>query len=151
MKILDRYVTKNFLTGYVIAFAVLMGLRIMIDLFVNIDEFTEHAELTTVQVLSNIVFYYSRHSFLYFRDFSGMITVVAAVFSLGKMTKNNELVAIMSSGVSLKRVIALAFTNLESTVTGAIRAGAGVKPGSPTANNAHPDHISSNKTKEGEA
>ena len=27
-----------------------------------------------------------------------MITVVAAVFSLGKMTKNNELVAIMASG-----------------------------------------------------
>lgn len=119
MKTLDKYITENFLTGYVIAFAVLMGLRIMIDLFVNIDEFTEHAELTTAQVLGNIVFYYGRHSFLYFRDFSGMITVVAAVFSLGKMTKNNELVAVMASGVSLKRVIApilflaLAFTGVQ--------------------------------------
>ncbi|MGA2915187.1 MAG: LptF/LptG family permease [Sedimentisphaerales bacterium] len=106
MKLLDKYVTKNFLTGYLIAFAVLMGLRIMIDLFVNIDEFTESAELTTAQVLYNIAFYYGTHSFLYFRDFAGMITVVAAVFSLGKMTKNNELIAIMASGVSLKRVIA---------------------------------------------
>lgn len=106
MKILDRYVTKNFLTGYVIAFAVLMGLRIMIDLFINIDEFTERSELAVGQVMWNIALYYSRHSFLYFRDFAGMITVVAAVFSLGKMTKNNELVAIMASGVSLKRIIA---------------------------------------------
>jgi len=119
MKTLDRYVTKNFLTGYVIAFAVLMGLRIMIDLFVNLDEFTEHAELTWLAVLWNVTLYYSRHSFLYFRDFAGMITVVAAVFSLGKMTKNNELVAIMASGVSLKRVIApilflaLAFTGVQ--------------------------------------
>jgi lipopolysaccharide export system permease protein len=118
MKILDKYVTKNFLTGYLIAFAVLMGLRIMTDLFVNIDEFTEHAELTIAQVLWNITLYYGSHSFLYFRDFAGMITVVAAVFSLGKMTKNNELVAIMASGVSLKRIIApilflsLAFTGV---------------------------------------
>ena len=36
MKILDRYVAKSFLIGYVIAFCVLVGLRIIIDLFVNI-------------------------------------------------------------------------------------------------------------------
>ena len=106
MKILDKYVVKNFLTGYLIAFLVLMGLRIMIDLFVNIDEFTERTDLSAVQVFWNIASYYSIHSLLYFRDFAGMITVVAAVFSLGKMTKNNELVAIMASGMSLKRVIA---------------------------------------------
>jgi lipopolysaccharide export LptBFGC system permease protein LptF len=34
-----------------------------------------------------------------------MITVVAAAFSLGKMVRSNELVALMASGVSLKRVI----------------------------------------------
>lgn len=106
MKTLDRYVAKNFLTGYLIAFLVLMGLRIMIDLFVNVDEFTEHKDLTVIQTLWNIAMYYSRHSFLYFRDFAGMITVVAAVFSLGKMTRNNELIAVMASGVSLKRIIA---------------------------------------------
>jgi len=106
MKTLDKYVAKNFLTGYLISFLVLMGLRIMIDLFVNVDEFTENAQLTTWQMLGNIAVYYGQFSFLYFRDFAGMITVVAAVFSLGKMTKHNELTAIMASGVSLKRVIA---------------------------------------------
>ncbi len=106
MKILDKYVAKNFLTGYAISFGVLMGLRIMIDLFVNLDEFTEAENVSAMQVLWNIAIYYGRNSFLYFRDFAGMITVVAAVFSLGKMTKHNELTAIMASGVSLKRVIA---------------------------------------------
>ncbi|MEN6386920.1 MAG: LptF/LptG family permease [Phycisphaerales bacterium] len=106
MKILDKYVAKNFLTGYIISFSVLMGLRIMIDLFVNVDEFTENPDMSAMQVLWNIAVYYGRFSFLYFRDFAGMITVVAAVFSLGKMTKHNELTAIMASGVSLKRVIA---------------------------------------------
>ena len=33
MKILDKYVAKNFLIGYCIAFGVLIGMRITIDLF----------------------------------------------------------------------------------------------------------------------
>jgi lipopolysaccharide export system permease protein len=105
MKLLDKYVAKNFLVGYGIAFSVLMGLRIIIDLFVNLDEFAEHTELGFFAVAGNILSFYALQSTLYFRDFSGMITVVAAVFSLGKMVKSNELVAVMASGVSLKRVI----------------------------------------------
>jgi len=105
MKILDRYVAKNFLTGYAIAFCVLIGLRIIIDLFVNLDEFTEHADLGALAVVENILKFYALNSMLYFRDFAGMITVVAAAFSLGKMIRSNELVAVMASGVSLKRVI----------------------------------------------
>ena len=106
MKTLDKYVAKNFLIGYLIAFSVLIGLRMMIDMFVNLDEFTERTDLGFWSVFRNILSYYSIQSTIYFRDFAGMITVVAASFSLGKMTRNNELIAIMTSGVSLKRVIA---------------------------------------------
>ncbi len=106
MKILDRYVAKNFLIGYAIAFCVLIGLTVVIDLFVNLDEFTEHAGLGAMGVIGNILTFYGLRITLYFRDFAGMITVVAAAFSLGKMIRSNELVAVMASGVSLKRVIA---------------------------------------------
>ncbi len=106
MKILDKYIAKNFLVGYLIALMVLVGLRIVIDLFVNLDEFAEHANLGPMAVLGNVLIFYGARSALYFRDFAGMITVVAAVFSLGKMTRNNELIAVMASGVSLKRIIA---------------------------------------------
>ncbi len=106
MKILDKYVAKSFLIGYAIAFCVLIGLRVIIDLFVNLDEFTEHADLGALAVAKNILIFYGINAALYFRDFAGMITVVAAVFTLGKMVRHNELVAVMASGVSLKRVIA---------------------------------------------
>ncbi len=106
MKILDRYVAKNFLIGYAIAFCVLIGLRIIIELFLSLDEFTEHADLGILFVIKNILIFYCLHSTLYFRDFAGMITVVAAAFSLAKMVRSNELVAVMASGGSLKRVIA---------------------------------------------
>jgi lipopolysaccharide export system permease protein len=105
MKKLDRYVAKNFLIGYAIALCVLIGLRIITDLFVNLDEFTEHTDLTAMDVMKNIFTFYSLNSLLYFRDFAGMITVVAAAFSFGKMVRSNELVAVMASGVSLKRTI----------------------------------------------
>ena len=105
MKLLDKYIAKNFLTGYLIALCVLMGLRIIIDLFVKLDEFTENVELGTLAVIKNIIIFYGVNSTIYFRDFAGIITVVAAAFSLGKMVRNNELVAVMASGISLKRII----------------------------------------------
>jgi lipopolysaccharide export system permease protein len=106
MKILDRYVAKNFLIGYVIAFCVLIGLRIIIDLFVHLDEFSENTEiLSTTGVLKYMLSFYALNCTLYFREFAGMITVVAASFSFSRMVHSNELVAVMASGVSLKRVI----------------------------------------------
>lgn len=105
MKILDKYVIKNFLIGYAVAFGVLIGLRAIIDLFVNLDEFTEQSSRGTWAVIENMLIYYGLNSTLYFRDFAGMITVVAASFSFGRMVRSNELVAVMASGVSLKRLI----------------------------------------------
>ena len=105
MKILDRYIAKNFMIGYAISFCVLIGLRIIIDLFVQLDEFAKHADLGTGAVIRNIVTYYGYQTTLYFRDVTGVITVVAAAFSLGKMARANELVAMIASGVSAKRIV----------------------------------------------
>jgi len=106
MRILDRYIARNFLVGYAITFCVLIGLVLVIDLFINIGEFAEHAELGAAAVARNILDYYGSQVALWFRDMAGMITVVAASFSLARLTYNNELVAVMASGVSLKRVMA---------------------------------------------
>jgi len=112
MKILDKYVAKSFLTGYVIALLVLVGLCVVVDLLANIDEFAELAgdganvERGVGFVIGSILRYYGAQSMLYYRDLAGIIIVLAAVFSLGKMTRNNELIAIIASGISLKRVIA---------------------------------------------
>lgn len=106
MKLLDRYIARNFITGYLIAFFVLIGLCVTLDLFVNLDEFAEQADQGTRAVIKNMGIYYGPHIALWFRYLAGMITVIAAVFSLARMTKNNELIAVMASGTSLKRVLA---------------------------------------------
>ncbi len=55
--------------------------------------------------MRNIVTFYAMNTTLYFRDIAGVITVVAAAFSLGRMVRTNELVAIIASGVSAKRIV----------------------------------------------
>ncbi len=106
IKILDRYVAKSFLTGYFIAFCVLIGLRVVIELFVNIDEFAEGVKDHGAWAVGlHILTYYGYRMTLYFRDIAGVITVVAAAFSLGKMVRSNELVAMIASGVSAKRIV----------------------------------------------
>jgi lipopolysaccharide export system permease protein len=106
MRILDKYIARNFIVGYFIVLIVLMGLCIVIDLFINLDEFAELSDLGTRTVISNMLTYYSVQSSLYFRYLAGFITVIAALFSLGKMIWTNELIAVMASGTSLKRIIA---------------------------------------------
>ncbi|MDH4203797.1 MAG: LptF/LptG family permease [Phycisphaerae bacterium] len=112
MKILDRYIAKNFLYGYCIVLFVMIGMFLTIDLFMHLDEFaellTEHPELnlTVKDVAVDIVRFYSIRCILWYKDMAGMIIVIAAVFSLSRMTRNNELIAVMASGVNLKRILA---------------------------------------------
>ncbi len=105
MTILDRYVIRSFVVNYLVSLAVLIGLYIIVDLFVNLDEFTERG-LPLVQVLMNVANYYGYNLFLYFAQLSGIITLVAASFTLARMQRSNELTAILASGMSLYRVAA---------------------------------------------
>jgi len=109
-KILDRYVAREFLVSYVIALAVVLSLRVILDLFVEFDEFVEARSGQfapgAITVIGYIASYYGPKIFEFFRDFSGTIVLLAAAFSLTRLTRQNELTAVLASGVSLKRVIA---------------------------------------------
>ncbi|MBN1342080.1 MAG: LptF/LptG family permease [Phycisphaerae bacterium] len=105
LNILDRYVIRSFVINYLISLTVLIGLYIIVDLFVNLDEFTER-DLPPADVFVNICSYYGYNLFLYFSQLSGIITLVAASFTLARMQRSNELTAILASGTSLYRVAA---------------------------------------------
>ena len=105
LSIIDRYVIRSFVVNYLISLSVLIGLYVIVDLFVNLDEFTER-DIPTVDILTNICSYYGYNLFLYFSQLSGVITLVAASFTLARMQRSNELTAILASGTSLYRVAA---------------------------------------------
>ena len=74
------------------------------------DEFVESkpdaASPGVFEVAVNILSFYGPKLFEYYRDFSGTIILLAAAFALARMTRQNELIAVLASGISLKRVIA---------------------------------------------
>ncbi|MCG3130780.1 MAG: hypothetical protein FLDDKLPJ_01553 [Phycisphaerae bacterium] len=105
MSILDRYILRMLAFNYVVSLGVMIGLYVVMDLFVNLDEFTEHGPSVGV-LLRNIADYYLPGLLLYFSQLSGVITLFACVMTVARMRHFNELTAILASGVSLYRVAA---------------------------------------------
>ena len=105
MTLLDRYILRRLAINYVLALAIMMSLYIVLDLFFNMDEFTEHGQ-PVFDVLWTIAGYYGINMFLYFAQLSGAITLFACMITLARLRKLNELTAMLASGVSLYRVAA---------------------------------------------
>jgi lipopolysaccharide export LptBFGC system permease protein LptF len=109
MKILDRYVLRLFLFNYLVSLVVLMGLFIVLDMVFNFDELVEareRAAVSTPQLIFGIADYYFFQTFQIFVHLSGIIPVVAAAFTLVRLTRFNELAAMLSAGIPLLRVAA---------------------------------------------
>jgi lipopolysaccharide export system permease protein len=100
---LDRYLLRGFTYSYVVSVVILISLYIVLDLFANLDEFTSN-DKTTLQIIGDILSYYAYHSFLYFAQVAGMITLVAGCFTLARLQRTRELVAMIAGGISLYRV-----------------------------------------------
>src|SRR4051794_28844864 len=112
MKILDRYVISTFLKNYFIAFFVLIGMYVTLDMVFNFDELVQvqdravvasglDSALIVVKAAANYYFY---QLFTIFVQLSGMIPVVAAAFTLIRFSRFNELSAMLAAGVPLLRV-----------------------------------------------
>jgi lipopolysaccharide export system permease protein len=108
---IDRYVLFSFLKNYLLSFFVLIGLYCVLDMVFNFDEFVEvtgHEGVDDVagafEVLFAIGKYYFFQSFRVFSYLAGIIPVMAAAFTLMRMSRFNELAALLAAGVPLLRV-----------------------------------------------
>jgi lipopolysaccharide export system permease protein len=109
MKILDRYVLVTFFKNYLISFLVLIGLYIALDMVFNFDDLIEPpkamaASLPVTQIILDIAGYYAYQTPAIFVYLSGIIAVVGAAFTLMRLSRFNELTAILAAGVPLLRV-----------------------------------------------
>jgi len=109
MKLLDRYVLVTFIKNYLLSFMVLIGLYIVLDMVFSFDELAEARSNAggveaMMQTITSIGGFYFYQSFLFFLQLSGIIPVVAAAFTLMRMSRFNELTAILAAGVPLLRV-----------------------------------------------
>ena len=104
MRILDRERYRDFAKAYLICFTSLVGLYIVLDAFANLDEHAEVAD-GTLDLLGRMGRFYLVRVSKFYDDLCGVITMMAAIFTVTWLQKNNELIAMLAAGLSTQRVI----------------------------------------------
>jgi lipopolysaccharide export system permease protein len=98
---IDFYIIKKFLGTFFYAIALIISISIVFDISENIDDFM--AKEVPVKA---IVFDYYLNFVPYFANlFSGLFTFIAVIYFTSKLAYNTEIIAILSSGVSYKRLM----------------------------------------------
>jgi lipopolysaccharide export system permease protein len=105
MRILTRYILLAYVKNYLISLFVLIGLYVVLDMVFNFDEFAVSRESASAgATVLNIAGYYFFQSFRIFAQLSGVIPVTAAAFTFLRLSRSNELTAMMAAGMHLVRV-----------------------------------------------
>ena len=104
MHLLDRMLIRGYLKAYLVCLVSLLSLYVVIDLFTNVDEFAEqHRRLAPF--LKHIGMYYGYKLAQIFDLLCEAIVLLAAMFTVAWMQRNNELLPLLSAGVSTQRVV----------------------------------------------
>lgn len=104
MHTIDRYLLRQYIEVYVICFCSLTGLYVVFDAFGHLDEFLQWVE-SSGELFSVLGEYYAYRSVFFFERISGMVALIAAMFTLTWIQRFNELTAISAAGVATRRVI----------------------------------------------
>ena len=101
IKILDRYIIRKFIGTYFFAIALIISISIVFDINENLAKFTQfHAPL------KSIVFDYYANFVPYFANlFSPLFVFIAVIFFTSKLAGNSEIISMLASGVSFKRLM----------------------------------------------
>ncbi|WP_345235340.1 LptF/LptG family permease [Hymenobacter saemangeumensis] len=101
MKLLDKYIIKKFLAAFFFTVVILVSVICVIDFTEKNDDFIQHN-----LPMSKILFGYYLYLFPYFANLLSPITIfIAVVFVTAQLAARTEIVAILASGVSFRRLL----------------------------------------------
>lgn len=101
LKILDLYIIKRFLLTFFFILGLIMIIAMIFDISEQIDEFIEK----DAPLFAIIFQYYVNFIIFYGNLFSPLLTFLAVIFFTAQLANRTEIVAILSSGVSFKRLM----------------------------------------------
>lgn len=104
MTILDRMLFAAFIRSYFICLSSMMSLYVVVDLFTNIDDFFQ-PNRRLLDVLEHIGTYYGYRMLQFYDRLCEAISLLAGMFTIALIQKNNELIPVLSAGVSTHRLI----------------------------------------------
>ena len=106
---LDRYVAALFLGGYATAFLIVVGLFLILSMANELDDYLEPwPDGTRVPTLLVVRFYALSVPFV-FLQLAPFVTLVAGMFTVTRLLRNNEAIAALAAGVSSHRLLAPVF------------------------------------------
>ena len=101
LKILDRYIIRKFLGTYIFAILMIVVVVVIFDYVEKIDDFTEtHASFKSI-----ILDYYLNFVPFFMNQFSALFTFIACIFFTSKLAYQTEIVAMLSGGMSFRRLM----------------------------------------------
>ncbi len=99
--ILDRHIMRRFIGTYLFAIMLIVVIVVVFDAVEKIEDFIE-----LDAPLSEILFsYYLNFIPFFINQFSGLITFISVIFFTSKMAYDTEIVAMLSGGVSFRRLM----------------------------------------------
>ena len=100
MTILDRYISRQFIVSFFFGLIAFLFIFLVIDMMEKLDDFID-AHVPT----STIVEYYIAFSPEIIQLMTPVAVLLASLFVTGRLSSQNELPAMKSSGVSLQRIL----------------------------------------------
>lgn len=101
LKRLDRYIIRKFLGTYFFSLILIIVVIIIFDYNEKIDRF-----ISSNAPMNEIIFdYYVNLAPYYANTFSALFVFISVIYFTSKLAGNSEIIAILSSGVSFKRLI----------------------------------------------
>ncbi len=101
MKKLDWYIIRKFLGTFFYAIALLAVIIIIFDFSEKVDDFIEKNPSTYAIIFE----YYANFIPFFINKFSALFTFIAVIFFTSKMAADTEIIAILNSGVSFRRLL----------------------------------------------
>lgn len=101
LSIIDMYIIRKFLGTFVFSILLILSIAIIFDFSEKIDDFLENGA-----PFRAVLFDYYLNFIPYFAVlFSSLFTFISVIFFTSKMASNTEIIAILSSGMSFKRLV----------------------------------------------
>ncbi|MGM9845107.1 MAG: LptF/LptG family permease [Muribaculaceae bacterium] len=98
-KLIDRYIVRKFLGTYIFAILLLLAIVVMFDINEKLDAFLKAPlKATIVDYFINFLPYFAN-------QFSPLFTFIAVIFFTSKLAGNSEIIAMLSTGMSFRRLL----------------------------------------------
>lgn len=101
LKIIDLYIIRKFLSTFFLSITLILAIAVVFDVSEKIDDFIENGA-----TLKKIVFEYYLNFIPYFGVlFSSLFTFISVIYFTSRMAINSEIIAILNSGMSFRRLL----------------------------------------------